>query len=155
MKGRTVRWLVIAAFAAALGHLAWHALLGPPPAPEYLIGGDLLALSGTDPEAKQLYLRRKLYLAQRPRRAWIELLGHDRLRLYVNGKFVSEQILDGFPVAIMADLAPYLRDGLNVIAVVARQSSIGQPPRVAIDGAYELSDGEHQLGSDGWRSCTY
>src|SRR5438045_3935590 len=122
MKGRAVRGLVIGAFAVALGHLTWHALIGPPPMPEHLVGGEVLALSGADPDAKQLYLRRKLHLTQRPRQAWMQVVGRDRLQVFVNGKFVSEQVLDGFPVAVVVDLAPYLLAGPNVIALVTRQS---------------------------------
>jgi hypothetical protein len=45
-----------------------------------------------------------------------------------------------------------LRVGINAIALAARQSSVDQPPKVAVDGAYTLADGEHPLGSDSkWR----
>ncbi|MBY0525820.1 MAG: glycosyltransferase family 39 protein [Gemmataceae bacterium] len=151
-----VSWLVIVAFAAALGHLIWHAWLGPPPAPEHMVGGEVIALAGPDADAKQLYLRRKFYLTQYPQHAWIQVVGRDRIRLYVNSRFVSEQILDGFPVAIVADVTPFLKPGRNVIGIVARQSSTDCPPLVAVEGGYELLDGEHALTVDvGWRCNTF
>ncbi len=66
MTGRAVSWSIVAAFSVAVGHLAWRALIGPTPVPDYFIGGDVPALSGLNPDAKQLYLRRKIYLSQRP-----------------------------------------------------------------------------------------
>ena len=93
--------------------------------------GPVPTLSGTDPTARQLYLRRCYYLPQRPRAAWIQVIGHDEVHVYVNGSLVGEQSNDGFAVAVVADLAPYLDVGKNVVAIVARQSSLGAPPTLA------------------------
>src|SRR5919202_2347618 len=101
MRRRAVRWSLVTAFALAVGHLAWRALFVPPPAQETVVGGEVTALAGPDAGEKQLYLRRLLHLSQRPRAAWLQVLGRDRLRLYVNGKLVDQQDHDGFPVAIV------------------------------------------------------
>jgi Dolichyl-phosphate-mannose-protein mannosyltransferase len=156
MTGRAVSGAIIAAFSIAVGHLAWHALLGRPMVPDYMIGGDVTALSGWDAHAKQLYLRRLLYLTQRPRHSWLQVVGRDELRVFVNGSLIAEQTQDGFPVAVVVDPAPYLRIGTNVIAIVARQSSTRHPPVVAVDGAYTLGGNEHPLRSDDnlWRCST-
>jgi hypothetical protein len=155
MAGRSLQSLMVIGFAVAVGHLAWHALVGPPLPPTYFVGGDVTALHGADPEQKQLYLRRTLYLSQRPRQGWLQVLSRDHVRLYVNDQLVQDIEQDGFPVAILADLAPYLQVGRNVIAIVARQTSPRHSPLVAVDGAYELSDGEHRLQSDEkWRYRT-
>src|SRR2546421_4204971 len=98
MGGRAVRGGLVAAFALAVGHRAWHAVVGPPATPKYFVGGQVDALTGHDPAAKHLYLRRTLHLPRRPRRAWLQVLGRDRLRLYVNGSLVEEQQFDGYPV---------------------------------------------------------
>ncbi len=156
MTGKLVPWFLVTAFAAALGHLAWHALLGPTPAPEYLVGGDVLAMTGTDPGAKQLYLRRNLYLAHRPRHAWIQVLAKDRLNVYVNGKRVAGQNHSGFPVAVLIDLTPHLEVGHNAIAIVAHQAQLHEPPVVAVTGAYHLDDGDHPLAPDRlWRCASF
>src|SRR4051794_33227439 len=156
MAVRKVSWAIVAAFAAAVGHLGWHTLAGPPVEPDYLVGGDGPALAGADPDARVLHLRRELYLPQRPRHAWLQAVGHDRLRVYVNGLLLQDRRLDGFPVALLADAAPLLKAGKNVIAVTAKQCSVGRPPRVGIEGAYLLSDGEHHFGVDGeWRCNTF
>src|SRR5947209_3313919 len=103
MRLRVVTGLVVAAFAAALGHLAWGTFFGPPAAPKYFVGGEVRALSGTDPEAKQLYLRHRIWLSQRPRRAWLQVLGRDQVTLFINGKLIEKQTYKGFPVAVMAE----------------------------------------------------
>src|SRR5437016_3784964 len=136
MRRRMLRALIISAFAIALGHLAWHALFKPPVNPEYLVGGQVPALCGPNPDDRHLYVRRELYLSQRPRRAWLQVLARDRVRLFVNGKFVAQQTLAGHAVAILADLAPYLQTGRNILAIIAEQGSIGKPPIIAVDGAY-------------------
>src|SRR4051812_20193410 len=137
MRG-ALRWWIVAAFAVAVGHLAWRALFVPPLEQGTLVGGEVTALAGPDAGEKQLYLRRLLHLSQRPRAAWLQVLGRDRLRLYVNGKLVDQQVHDGFPVAIVADLTPHLGVGPNVVAVAARQTSKEHPPVVAVDGTYTL-----------------
>jgi hypothetical protein len=154
MRGRLPTFLSIVAFACAVGHVAWHSYLGPTDIPDYVIGGDnLTGLTGLDPDAKHLYLRRLLFLPQRPRHAWLQVLGHDAAVLYVNGRLVAQQENEGFPVALVCDLTPYLQVGKNVLAISVRQTVYDHPPFVAVEGAYRLSDGLHQLGPEGlWRS---
>jgi 4-amino-4-deoxy-L-arabinose transferase-like glycosyltransferase len=153
MTRRLVGWLPVAAFAIAVGHLAWHALVGPPVPPKYYISGDVV-LTGTDPDERQLHLRRELYLAQQPRQAWLEVLSRDNLRVYVNGHLLGNIRHNGFDVGAVVDLAPFLQIGRNVIAIHAAQGRLDKPPVVAVRGAYRLSDGEHPLGTDGiWRCC--
>jgi hypothetical protein len=155
MTGRAAPYLAVAAFAAAVGHLTWHALVAPRAVSgSYFVCADGTALRGPDPEAKQLYLRRTLYLSQPARHAWIQVMGRDLIQLYVNGHMLETRRLDSFAVAIVQDIAPYLRTGRNVIAITARQSSIDVPPVVAVQGAYTLSDGTHPLRSDSLWRCS-
>jgi hypothetical protein len=148
-----MQWSLVTAFSIALGHLAWNSQLGPTPTPKYFVGGEEVpALAGPDPEAKQLYLRREIYLRQLPRHSWIQVIGHDRLVVVVNGELVAREVLDGFPVSVVADLTPYLKSGINVIGIIANQATIGQSPVVAVDGIYALDDGEHRIEADElWR----
>src|SRR5687768_15290418 len=104
MTPSPLRWVLVAAFAVAVGHLTWHSVVGPPLPPEYVVGGDGPALTGPDPATKHLYLRRELHLTQRPRRAWVEVVTRDRVRLYVNGRYVAARSLDGVNVGVVADL---------------------------------------------------
>ncbi len=62
MSHRGVQGFLVAAFAAAIGHLAWNSVVGPPPVPVYWVRSDGVALAGTNSETKYLYLRRQLYL---------------------------------------------------------------------------------------------
>src|SRR4051812_44646404 len=133
MTGRVVRGAMIVAFSLAVGHLAWRAL-GPPRIPDYLVGGDVLALTAPDHAGKHLYLRRKLFLSMRPRHAWLQVLGYDGLQVRINGQLLASRSMPGFPVAIVVDATPSLRTGPNVIAIVAEQASVGQPPVVAVEG---------------------
>ncbi len=82
------------------------------------------------------------------------MLGRDRLQVYVNGKRVAAQASDCFTVAVAVDLASSLQIGTNVIAIAARQTSTRNPPVVAVEGAYTLSDGDHPLRSDHFWRCS-
>jgi hypothetical protein len=139
--------LIAIAFAIGIGHLAWNTLAGPPPDLAYMVGGDVPVYSAPDPAARKLYLRRELYLAVRPQHAWIQLLGYDHLRLYVNEQMVEDKQFDGFTVAILADLSPFLRIGNNVIAIHAEQTSLRRSPVVAVEGEYAYTTGDtYSLG---------
>src|SRR4051794_36236726 len=98
-----IRCALLLAFALVVGHVAWHSFVGPALVPEYPVGGDVLALSGTQPQDRCLYLRREFYLTRRPRRAWVQGVGRDRLRLYINGRFLAGQSMPGSAVAVLAD----------------------------------------------------
>jgi hypothetical protein len=170
MTGRLVSLSLVAGFAVALGHLAWRSGFGPPAVLPYQVDGSGFALAAKDRrddrdakaedrkddrEAQALYLRRLLFLPQKPKRAWIQVIGRDDLRLHVNGSLIEEQQLAGFPIAFVADLTPYLEVGQNVIGITAKQATLGEPPMVSVDGRYELSDGEHPINHEGvWRYNT-
>jgi hypothetical protein len=155
MAGRFLRGLLVLAFAAAVGHVAWHALAGPPLTPEYFIEGEGKVLTAPDPEAQVLYLRRTLWLSRRPRHAWLEVVGRDCVRVYVNGHRAGEKRNDGFPVGVVVDLAPLLTAGRNVLAVSAEQASVGYPPAVAVRGACRVGGVELPIRTDAsWRCST-
>jgi hypothetical protein len=152
MAQRSLRWLLVVGFAAAVGHYAWNAVVGPPFVPEYKIGGDVPVLLGTDPTRKQLYLRREFYLTQLPRRAWVQVLGRDQVNLFVNGLAMGEMSKSGYDVAVVADLGNVLRVGRNVIAVAVYQANHSKGPMASVEGLYELDDGEHRIEPDErWR----
>jgi hypothetical protein len=153
MRGRVIRWSLIVAFALALGRMAW-VVFGPATTPNYFIGGDVTAMVGPDAEAKQLYLRRMVYLRQRPRHGWLEVVARDSLAVYVNGQLLGSRALSGFPVALLVDPTHDLEIGTNVIAIVARQTSMGRSPVVSVRGAYVLDDGEHSLGPETTWRCS-
>jgi 4-amino-4-deoxy-L-arabinose transferase-like glycosyltransferase len=158
-RRRIVITALVLAFAVALGHLTYQAFLSSTVAADYQVGGDVEALCGAkgSETQKHLYLRRLLFLPHRPRHAWIQVVGRDRIRLYVNGKFVEGESLDGFPVAVVADLVPYLHIGRNVIAIDAAQFTLQEPPAIAVDGAYVLDDldeVEHRLRPDDQWRCS-
>jgi hypothetical protein len=154
MPRRAIRFALVVAFAVVVGHLAWG-IFAAPASPEYLVGGETMLLTGTDPAARNLYLRRTIYMPQHPDHAWIQALAYDELRLYVNGHLVQGSRLEGFPVAVLADLTPYLHRGVNGIALVARQATLNRPPAVAVEGGLWFADGEHSFGADDQWRCSH
>jgi hypothetical protein len=155
MANRAFTGCLIAGFAIAVGHLTWQSILGPPRSPKYFVGGHVIALRAPKGQEKQLYLRRQVFLSQRPRHAWLQAAARDDLRLYVNGKLAGKAYHPGFAVAVLVDLVPYLQAGPNVLALVTRQEMAGERPAVAVAGAYTLGDGSHPIEPDElWRCST-
>jgi 4-amino-4-deoxy-L-arabinose transferase-like glycosyltransferase len=153
MQRRLTRWLIVAAFSVCLGQLVWGTF-GDPTPPDYFVGGNLVALTNPDAQAKQLYLRRTIYLRERPRHAWLQILSGDSLDVFVNGERLAAKTQEGFAVGIVEDPTPYLRTGKNVIAISTHQMSTDRLPEVAVEGAYWLSDGEHMIGPDDDWQCS-
>lgn len=151
MRKRLVHLVIFLAFGAGLGHFAFRAY-GPRVIVDYRVGGEVQVLLAAEPRGKNLYLRQALYLPQRPRSGWIQVLGFDHVQLYVNGVLLDQRKSDPYPVAVLADLTPHLREGRNVLAVVSHQTTLHHTPVVSVEGAYVLDDGEHRIGVDGtWR----
>jgi len=157
---RAIPILLLTLFAASMAHFinaAWR----PVTRNEYPIGGGMTALSGADCDGihgKQLYLRRNLYLPQQPRYGWLQVVGRDRLRVFVNGKQLANPNAPhwGFDAGALIDIPPYLLKGENVIAIVATQIVQKRAPAVAIDGGYVLDDGaERRIPMDTKWRCTY
>ncbi|MFH0983216.1 MAG: glycosyltransferase family 39 protein [Planctomycetota bacterium] len=151
MRKRLVQGVVLLTFGAAVGRFTFFTY-GPAALINHLVGGNLEVLRGAAPQGRDPYVRRTLYLPQRPRTAWAQLVGTDQVELYVNGALLLRRKSPLGPAAIVADLTPHLREGKNVLGVVARQGTLDRPPVVSVTGAYTLDDGEHSFGTDGpWR----
>jgi hypothetical protein len=151
MRRRLVHLAIFTAFGVGLGH-GLFLTFGPAGVAEYRVGGTLEVLRAPEPRGRSLYLRRTLHLAERPRWAWVQLLGPDHVELYANGVQVQKAESDADSVTFAADLASYLHAGNNVVAAVVQQETLGRLPELSVQGAYGLSDGEHPLGTEGvWR----
>jgi hypothetical protein len=98
-----------------------------------------------------MYLRRTLFLPERPRHAWLQVIASDRFQLYVNGCLAAHRSRPGFAVADTVDITRHMERGKNVIAVSVERTSLAGAMRVAIEGGYRLGAKEHQIPTDGWR----
>jgi hypothetical protein len=146
-----IRAAILIGFAVAIGHLAWGVRFAPIAPYDPVVAGEFTALMHPDPDTRHLYLRRTFHFTQRPQSAWLRIVARDRVRLIVNGRWIETQTLDGFDVAITADIAPHLNLGKNVVAIVADQTRLRGRPAIAIEGAYTLSESEHPITSEtGW-----
>jgi hypothetical protein len=154
MRHRLIQLSIVIAFAATAGHVAWTTF-GTAARWECRVGGELETLRAADASARNLYLRRSLFLAEAPRSAWIQVIGRGKLELYVNGNSLGREKSDVSPVAIIADLTPYLLPGKNVVAVVCRQEMEGERPEVSVQGAYYASGQKFSLSDPAqWRHNT-
>jgi len=146
MKPRAIlSLLLLSAFALAVGDFAFR-IWNPAVEPEYMIEGMVrpfqVASDGGEPK-KHIYLRHKWRLTEPPDRAWIQVMGHDLLEIFVNGRRVGRSALVGKDrvAGLIIDISSFMHAGENSIAVHAPQCVLGRPPEVAIDGECEFADG--------------
>ncbi len=144
--------MLVLALAYLAGAFLWQSY-GPAEEPKYQLRYEGDAIAGADETAKNVYLRHTLKLTRRPSRAWLEVYTRDEVMLYVNDQIVGQRIADGFAQSIVIDLAPFLREGTNVIALHLEQFVGDRPPQVAVRGGYEIAGQSHTIDASGdWRS---
>src|SRR6476646_2855910 len=157
MKRNPLPLFLVLVFATTVGDFVfrtWYASTSP----EYAVGGIVhpLRAPSNDDSKKHLYLRRSWYLSESPERAWLQVLGHDSVDVWVNGRSVgrSPHVGAGRSAAVLTDISPYIHKGHNAIAIHAAQLILDRPAAVAIDGQLEFpDDSQLSLAQPGdWRA---
>jgi hypothetical protein len=157
MKPRLSYLILLIAFAVAVGDFAFRTW-NPELAPKYMVEAEAqpLGLSSDGTAGKHLYLRRSWHFTRPPEQAWIQLLGHDVMELYVNGRMAgrTDRKAQGEIAALATDITPFLHVGKNSIAIHVAQTTLNRPPAVAIHGECEFADGsQHPIdGASDWRA---
>jgi len=158
MGHRSLRLVILTIFSIVMGYFAFRTW-SPLQSSEYIIGGEVrpLMLSKTDSVArKSLYLRRTWYMPQAPEHAWLQVLGHDVIEVFVNGRAIgnAEVAHSGVAAALLIDITPHLGKGRNSIGISATQRVLDHRPAVAIEGGYTLTDGQERslADPDTWRA---
>jgi hypothetical protein len=151
MRHLSLSLFLLTAFAVTMGCFAYRTW-NPSPAPEYTVGGLVrpMSLPGGQLPKKHLYLRRTLYLTQPVERAWLQVLGHDYVEVFVNGRRAARtpRVSQGRIGGAITDISPLLHAGRNSVALHAVQLSLGRPPKVAITGECEFADGSRMWLGD-------
>jgi hypothetical protein len=150
---RAQAWCCLVAFSVAAAQAIWQAW-GPPSQPRYFVESSA-AYASPHPDEAVLYLRKTLFLAERPRHAWLQVIGSHRFQLYVNGELVTHKSRPGFAAADIVDVTRHMERGKNVIAVSAERTSLAGAMGVAIEGGYRLGAMEYELPTDDWRCSNH
>lgn len=158
MHRRGAHIIIGVLFSLLVGYASWATFVREGP-PDYVEGGLVKTLHAPEPRARNFYLRRDLYLPDKPELAWVRLLSFDLLEFYVNGKLAIRQDpkdLIGFPLGVVTDITPLLRPGRNVLAAVCRQQSLTNLPEISVEGAYRIGQVEFALDTSGpWKCNSY
>jgi hypothetical protein len=158
MKSRALPVLLVAGFAIAVGDFAFR-VWNPSPTSEYMIEGVFrpFQLQSAGEPKKHLYLRRTWRLTEPPQRAWLQLIGHDDLDVFVNGRRVgrADAVGNNRLVGQVLDITAYMHVGENSVAIHAPQRVLGRPPQIAVEGECEFADGSTKslADPDGWRAA--
>jgi hypothetical protein len=131
-------------FAVAVGDFGFRTY-NPSPTSEYMVDGVMrpFQLQSRAEPKKHLYLRHKWRLTEPPERAWLQLVGHDLVEVFVNGRRAgrSATVGDGRLAGLVIDITSLLHGGENSVAIHVPQLTLHRPPQVAIEGECEFSDG--------------
>lgn len=148
MTSRPLAAVLILGFAVAVGDFGFRTF-NPSPTSEYMIEVDAQPYSlATESEPKKhLYLRRTWRLTEPPEQAWIKLVGHDVMEVWVNGRRAgySPPVGYGRTTGVVMDISPLMHAGENCIAIHAAQLVLGRPPAVVVEGEARFAAGEPSL----------
>ena len=121
---------LVLTFGVTMGSFAfrtWNADI----VPQYMIDsiGRSLSLASEGAAGKHLYLRRTWRLTRTPEQAWIQLLGHDVMELYVNGRMAARtgKATQTSIAELITDVTPFLHTGKNSIAIHVSQTMLDRP----------------------------
>lgn len=155
MKSSASQLALLVAFAVLVGDYAFRTWQ-PPLVGEYKIGDEVQPLTASvsaNPN-KHLYLRRSWTLTEAPTYAWLKVLGHDSLQVFVNGRQVgrSQRVGFGRIGGDIVDITSQLHAGENTIAIHALQLVRNRPPAVAVEGECHFASGHSTSlsGTEGW-----
>jgi hypothetical protein len=149
---------LVLAFACCVGDFGFRTY-NPSLTPEYIIDGEVqpLTYAGGAEAQKHLYLRGTWHLTRAPMRAWIQVIGHDFLEIFVNGRRAARGPLVGYGrmAGQIIDITALMHAGENVIALHVPQVVLHRPPAVAINGECEFADGKtlSLAGSREWKAA--
>lgn len=158
MQFRALPVVLGLAFAVGVGDFGFRTF-NPSLTPEYVIAGNVrpLTYAGGDEPQKHLYLRGTWHLTEPAERAWIQMIGHDCLDIYVNGRRVARGPWVGYGrrAGQVIDITALLHVGENCVAVHVAQTVLHRPPAVAVTGECEFADGSKLslAGSKKWRAA--
>ncbi len=147
---------LVAGFGVVLGGIAWTTFVGPGPV-RYPVAwrAPWIVLPGSP--ITQTYFRKKLYLSEPPRRAWIKVVAPNTYTLYVNGEPVGGEKSVLRNVTGFHDITAKLLAGTNVIGFDVEQSTYRGRARLAVEGEFEGWHGiRTPIASDTtWKAAPY
>lgn len=155
MKASSAQLALLIAFAVFVGDFAFRTWQGPIVS-EFRIEEVVEPMTAAvdSHENKHLYLRRSWTFTDSPDYAWIRVMGHDIIQVFVNGRQVgrTQRLRDGRIGATVVDITSYLRAGENLIAIHAQQMMHHRVPQVAIEGEclFATQDSISLSGAEGW-----
>ncbi len=157
MSRKAVHALIILALA---GVAAWYAHRATSPTNESkhvvtMEAGRMTLPPETDGGGNSIYLRNEFELTQTPSHAWVSVIGHDAMTLFVNGELVDKSFSFAWSPdnALVCDITPYLKRGRNCVGVAADQRTLGLRASIAVEGRFHFPDGRDEALPSEWR-CT-
>lgn len=155
MKLSSSQLALLIAFCVLMGDFAYRTWKAPA-VPEYKVTSTVQPMSVPAELAanKHLYLRRTWNFTESPDYAWLQVMGHDAVQVFVNGQQVGQtaRVGSGRIGATLVDITSRLHQGQNTIAIHARQLNRDRRPLVSVEGELQFANAEPiSLGdTEGW-----
>jgi hypothetical protein len=139
---------VVLIYGLMLGYFVWYTYFGHVEQ-TYPVSWQASWIGYPDEEVMLSYFRKKIYLTQNVRHAWIKVMAPDSFVVYVNGTQIGSGTLTSDNATNFFDLTTQLKTGTNVIAISASRSNYPGASKIAVEGIYEDWQGiEHKISSD-------
>jgi len=144
-------------YGLCMGYMVWYTFFGYIPRTYPVLWQAPWIAYAPDAEVSQSYFRKKLYLPEGVRHAWLKVMAPDSFQVYVNGKLLGKAQRLAQQVTEFVDITQELQAGINVIAVATLRSTYPGTSKIVLEGMYEDWHGiEHQLASDtSWKVAQY
>ena len=153
-RGRIPEALILFVFAACIVHLV-YTIRRPNETQDSFIDNSEPVLLSPDSEHRNLYLRHSFYLSDLPDSAWVKLMTHDLIEVYVNGTLLETDQTETVSTTLVCDLKPFLHPGKNVLAIVVRKYMLQNEAELAVAGQYSIGKSIETIGvNSGWKCST-
>ncbi|MGH8659491.1 MAG: glycosyltransferase family 39 protein [Gammaproteobacteria bacterium] len=150
MESRTGRacTIVLLIYGFLLGYLVWYSFYDYAQQ-SYPISWQAAWIAYPHGDVSKSYYRKKIFLSQNVRHAWIKVMAPDRFKIYVNGSQVGSAARTSVNVTSFFDITADLQPGTNVIAVEVSRATYPGNSMVAVEGFFENWQGiGHNIRSD-------
>ncbi|MCI0529351.1 MAG: hypothetical protein L0Y56_18080, partial [Nitrospira sp.] len=143
-------------YGLLLGNFVWYTFFGHVPHTYPLTWqAPWIAYPGRD--ISQSYYRKKIYLTEGIRHAWIKIMAPDSFEFYVNGHLLGAGGALSQNASEVFDLTGSLEPGENLLAISNHRSTYPGTSKIVAEGVYEDWHGvKHPIAADSsWKVAPF
>ncbi len=148
--------IAVLIYGLLLGDVVWYTFFGHVPH-TYPLSWQASWITYPGEEISQSYYRKKIYLTERVRHAWIKIMAPDSFEFYVNGRLLGARSALSQNTSEVFDLTGSLEPGENLLAISNHRSTYPGTSQIVAEGVYEDWHGvKHPIAADSsWKVAPF